>query len=140
MDGERISNMHLAWPGRARWQAHVRKEIDAGRLLRSPAGRPSRPGHESALMRKRRAAMEAANAPPLEPSPVEREQAGREAAMRTQEQARLQAAYEQAQKIKAAGMARGLRFRGETKEERQLGPHYATPDGEPYGSSRSWRG
>jgi hypothetical protein len=46
---------------------------------------------------------------------------------RTQGQARLEAAYEQAEKIKAAGMARGSRFPGETKEERQLGPRFATP-------------
>jgi hypothetical protein len=49
---------------------------------------------------------ETANAPPPEPSPAEREQAEREAAVRAQEQGRLQAAYEQAEKIKAAGMAR----------------------------------
>jgi hypothetical protein len=62
----------------------------------------------------------------------------REAVIRDQEQSRLQAAYEQAQKVKAAGMARGSRFRGQSKEERS-GPHYATPDGLPYRSQRSRR-
>jgi hypothetical protein len=140
MDGERISNMRLAWPGRARWQAHVRKEIEAGRLLRSPAGRPSRPGQETPLMRKRRQAMEATNAPSPEPSPAEREQAEQEAAACAAEQVRLQSAYEQAQKVKEAGIARGSRLRGPPEEGRRSGPGYATPDGLPYYSSRLRRG
>jgi hypothetical protein len=66
----------------ARWRAHIRKLIDTGQLLRSPTGRPSRPGHETALMRKRRVAVWARNAPAPEPSPLQREQVSPEAAAR----------------------------------------------------------
>jgi hypothetical protein len=81
--------------------------------------------------------VEIANAPTSEPSPLEREQAEREAAVRA-EQVRLQAAYEQAEKIKLAGRNRVWWSTGPAKRiVGRAGPHYATPDGRPYGSARS---
>jgi hypothetical protein len=56
----------------------------------------------------------------------------RKGAGRAQEQARLQAAYEQAEK--SAGMARGARMRGKLVEDEG---HYAvSSDGRPYLTSR----
>jgi hypothetical protein len=58
---------------------------------------------------------------------------------RTQEQARLEAAYEQAQKVKAAGIARGARVRGQPVDDDRGGVkgHYMiSPDGRLYLSSR----
>jgi hypothetical protein len=62
----------------------------------------------------------------------------REEAARAKEQTRLQAAHERSKNIKAAGQARDSLFRGNPQEEGH-GPHYATPDGQPYGSSRPRR-
>jgi hypothetical protein len=78
--------------------------------------------------------------PPPEPSPLERQQVEWEAAARAQEQARLQAAYEQAEKIKQAGRNRVWWSTRPAKPVDHAGPHYATPDGRPYGSSRPRRG
>jgi hypothetical protein len=83
---------------------------------------------------------ETVGAPPPETSPLERERAETEAVARAREQARLQAAYEQAGKIKQAGRNRAWWVPGPAKPIDHAGPHYATPDGRPYGSSRPRRG
>jgi hypothetical protein len=67
--------------------------------------------------------------PPPEPLPLECEQAQREAVARAQEQARLQAAHEQSEKIKQAGRNRVWWSTGPAKRiVDRAGPHYATPD------------
>jgi hypothetical protein len=66
-DGERVSNIHHARRGLARWQAEIRRLIENGHLLRFPGGRKTRDGLESDAMRARRLAMAARHGPPPPP-------------------------------------------------------------------------
>jgi hypothetical protein len=70
------------------------------------------------------------------PSPLGPTRLDLEEAARAKEQVRLQAAYEQAEKVKAAGRNRVRWVPRPAKPIDHAGPHYAPPDGRPYGSSR----
>jgi hypothetical protein len=105
VDGQRVSyNLDALSRGRARWQAHVRKQIDAGELLRSPAGPPSPSGRESKLLRRRRRAMaeEHGSGPPLPRLPTREEIEAAEAYWAEQDRLAEERERDQEQRRRAA--------------------------------------